>query len=62
MSKLVAVGYITEVVILTLTYFFSVPIVTYGIRMVFDANVIRLNNYLWYTNFMLLSMVSFLMM
>ena len=56
-SKLVARGYITEGVIFALTYLFSVPKGTYDIRMVFDANVIGLNDYLWDLNFMLPSMV-----
>ena len=61
-SKLVARGYITEVVILALTSFFTVPKVTDGIRMVFDATEIGINNSLWDPNFMLLSMFIFLMM
>ena len=62
MSKLVARGYITELVILALTSLFSVPKVTYDIRMVFDETVSGLNDYLWGPNFMLRSLVSLLMM
>ena len=62
MRKLVVRGYITEGVILALPSFFSVSKGTEYIRMVFDATVIRFNNYLWASNFMLLSMVSLLMM
>ena len=49
------------VVILALTSFFSVPKGTYDIRMVFDATLSGLNNYLWDPNFMLPSMGSLLM-
>ena len=61
-SKLVARGYIMEVVILALTSFFTVPKVTDGIRMAFDATEIGINNSLWDPNFMLLSMVILLIM
>ena len=46
-SKLVARGYISEGVILALTSLFYVPKGKYDIRMVFDATVSGLNNYLW---------------
>ena len=53
MSKLVARGYISEGVNLKLTSLFSVLKGTEGIRMVFDATVIVINDYMWITNFML---------
>ena len=62
MSKLFAVGYITEVVILTMTSFFSVPKGTYDIRMVFYATVSGMKDSPWDPNFTLLSMVSLLIM
>ena len=62
MSKLVARGYITEVVTLTLKSFFSVPKGTYDIRVVFDATVSGLNDYIWAPKFMLPPMGSLLMM
>ena len=62
MSKLVARGYTTEGVILELTSLFYVPKVTDDIRMVFDETMSGLNDYLWYPNFMFLSMVSLLIM
>ena len=61
MRKLVAMGYIMEGVILTLTHFFYVTKVTEDISTVFDETVIRLNNYLWIPRFMLPPMDSFLM-
>ena len=61
MRKLVAMGYIMEGVILTLTPFFYVTKVTEDISTVFDETVIRLNNYLWIPRFMLPPMDSFLM-
>ena len=62
MSKLVARGYITEGVILSLKYFFSVPKVTDDIRMVFNVTVSGLNDSLWDPNLILPSMGSFRMM
>ena len=62
MRKLVSRGYITEGFIIALTSFFSVPMGTDDIRMVFDATVSRLKNSLWAPNFMLPSMGSLLMM
>ena len=62
MRKLVAEGYITEGFILVLTYFFSMPKVTENIRTVFDTTVSVLSNYFWSPNFMLPTIVSFLMM
>ena len=62
MRKLVARGYIKEGVILALTSFFSVPKRTYYNHMVFDATVSGRNDCLWDPNFMLTSMVGFLMM
>ena len=47
MSKLVARGYIMEVVILVLAYLFSVPKGAQYIHMMFDENVSGLNDYLW---------------
>ena len=61
-EQIVARGYITEVVILTLTYLFSVPKETDDIPMVFDATASGLNDSLWSPNFMLPSMVIALMM
>ena len=61
MSKLVAMGYITEGVILALTSFFSVPKGTDDICMVFDATVSVINNSVCDPNFMLSSMVILLM-
>ena len=52
MRKLVARGYITEGVILTLASFFSVPKGTHGIFMVFDATVSGIKDFLWDPNFM----------
>ena len=62
MSKLVARGYITEGVILALTYLLSVPKVTDDIRMVFDATMSGINDSLWDSKCMLPSMGIFLMM
>ena len=62
MSKLVARGYITEGVILALTYLFSVPKVTDDIRMVFDATMSGINDSLWDSKFILPSMGIFLKM
>ena len=62
MRKLFSRIYITEGVILVLTSFFSVPKVTYDVRMVFISNMIILNNSMWDPNFMLSSIGSFLMM
>ena len=62
MRKLVARGYTTEGVILTLTSLFYVPKVTYDIRMVFYATVSGLNDYLWDPKSMLTSMGSLIMM
>ena len=61
MSKLVARGYITEVVIIALTYFFSLPLVTEDIYMIFDATVSGINS-LWDLKCMLPLMGSFIMM
>ena len=62
MIKLVARGYITEGVILSLKSFFSVPKGTDDIRMVFNVTVSGLNDSLWDPNLILPSMGSFLMM
>ena len=62
MRKLFARGYIMEVLILALTSIFSVPKGTYDIRMVFDATVRGINDYMWAPNFMLPSIGSLLMM
>ena len=62
MNKLVSRGYITKVVILVLTSFFSLPKGIDDIRMMFDATVSVLNGSLWAPNFMLPSMGSFIMM
>ena len=62
MIKLVVRGYMTELLILTLTYLFSVPKVTEDISMVFNATVRVLNDSLRYTFFMEPSMGSLLMM
>ena len=62
MIKFVARGFITEVIILALISFFSVPKVTEDIHMVFDATLSGLNNSLWDTKFMLPSMGGFIMM
>ena len=61
MRKLVSRGYITEVFILALKSFFSLPKGTYYISMVFDTTVSGLNYYLWSPKFMLPSMGSLLM-
>ena len=50
MRKLVARGYIKEGVTLALTSFFSVPNGINDVRMVFDATVSGLNDYLWPKN------------
>ena len=60
MRKLVTKGYITEGVILGMTSLFFVLKRIDDIRMVFDATLSGLNNYLWDPNFMLLSMSSLL--
>ena len=62
MSKLFARVYITEVVILALTSFFSVPKGTEYINMVFVATVSVLKDYLWVPNLMFPSMGSLLIM
>ena len=62
MSKLVSRGYIIEGVIPALKYLFYVPKGTYDIRIVFDATVSGLNDYLWDPNFVLPPMGSLLMM
>ena len=62
MSKLVVRGYISEGVILALRSLFPVPRVVKYICMVFGATISGLNDSMWYPNFILPSMVSFLMM
>ena len=61
MNKLVSRGYITKVVIIVLTSFFSLPLGIDDSRMMFDATVSVLNGSLWDPNFMLPSMGSFIM-
>ena len=58
---MVAGGYMTELVILALTSFFSVPKGIDYIHMLFGATVSVLNDYLWAPNVMLLAMGTFLM-
>ena len=48
MINLVARGYMTELLILTLTSLFSVPKVTEDISMVFNTTVRVLNDSFWY--------------
>ena len=60
MRKLVSRGYITEGVILEMTYFFYVPKGAEDIHMVFDEIISGLNNYLWDPKFMVSSMGSLL--
>ena len=62
MSKLFSRGYIIKGLILALTSFFSMPKGTNDIRIVFDASVRGLNDYLGDPNFMLPSMGSLIMM
>ena len=62
MGKFVSMGYITEVVILALTSFFSMPKVTEDIRMVFYATVSILNYSLWDPNLVFPSMGSLLIL
>ena len=61
MRKWINRGYITEGLILALISFFSVPKVSEGICMVFDATVSIIKDSLWNPNFIFLSMGSFLM-
>ena len=62
MRRLVVRGYITEEVILALPSLFYVPKGTDDIRMVFDATVSGISNYVWAPNLMFQSMGSLNMM